>query len=86
MPPRHARGASCIGALLLQRQAITESQLEAAIVEQHRTGRRLAQVLVELGATTQAVLTDTLTEQLRAQGTRSKTSSGANRQAVQERT
>lgn len=86
MDPRHVRGASCIGALLVQRRAITETQLDAAIVEQQRTGGRLAQVLIEMGATTQAVLIGALTVQLRIQGTRPKTSPEENRHPIQERT
>ena len=70
MPPRHARKHACIGALLVQRHVITEAQLQAAIEQQQITGRRLAQVLIEMGATTQEVVIGTLTVQLNMHGTR----------------
>jgi hypothetical protein len=70
MPPRQARQHACIGALLVQRHVITEAQLQAAIEQQQITGRRLAQVLIDMGATTQEVVIGTLTVQLNMHGTR----------------
>ena len=86
MPPRHSRHRNSVGALLVQRHLITEAQLQAAIEQQHRTGRRLAQVLVEMGATTEDAVISTLTTQLRMEGTRATTRSEAIGQLTQERT
>ena len=75
IPPRQSRHHSCVGALLVQERVITEAQLQAAIEQQQRTGRRLAQVLIEMGATTQDAVIGTLTAQLRSQGKPARTSS-----------
>jgi hypothetical protein len=72
MLPRQTRQHVCVGALLVRRQVITEAQLQAAIEQQQATGRRLAQVLVEMGATTQDVIIATLTLHLNMHGARTK--------------
>src|SRR6266699_2826822 len=52
--PRHAPPprASALGELLLERELITKDQLAAAISHQRLSGRRLGQVLIDLGCTT----------------------------------
>ncbi len=72
MPPRQSRQHACIGALLVQRHVITEAQLQAAIERQQVTGQRLAQVLIEMGATTEDVVIATLAPQLNLHGARTK--------------
>src|SRR5579859_1522671 len=47
-PPR----PSALGELLLERELITKDQLAAAISHQRLSGRRLGQVLIDLGCTT----------------------------------
>jgi hypothetical protein len=86
MPPRQARQHACVGALLVQRHVITETQLLAAIEQQQASGRRLAQVLVEMGATTQEVVIGILTAELNRHGTRAKTCSGEGGHLTQDRT
>jgi hypothetical protein len=56
--------------LLVQRSVISEAQLQAALEQQQISGRRLAQVLVEMGATTQDVVIGTLAVQLNMHGAR----------------
>jgi hypothetical protein len=72
LPLRQARQHACVGALLLQRHLITEAQLRAAIEQQQVTGQRLAQVLIEIGATTQDVVIGALSVELNLHGTRAK--------------
>ena len=86
MPPRQSRQHACVGALLVQRHVITEAQLLAAIEQQQVTGRRLAQVLIEMGAATQDVLVSTLTADLNMQGTRAKVCSEAPGHLTEDRT
>ena len=86
MPPRQARHHACVGALLLQLRVITETQLQAAIEQQQATGRRLAQVLVEMGATTEEVVIGTLTVQLNLHGTRAQMCSEEGGHLTQDRT
>ena len=58
------RGHRALGGLLVQRGLVTDAQLEAAIVEQKKTGRRLGQVLVDRGLVSAEVLLEVLSEQL----------------------
>ena len=54
---RPVEGPKALGAMLCERGLLTEAQLQAAIVRQQETGRRLGHVLVELGfVTAEAVL------------------------------
>ena len=64
--PPHA----ALGAILRERDLITEQQLNAAIEQQKRTGRRLGQVLIDLGATTQDAVLGALSIQLGLPGIR----------------
>ena len=64
------RGHTALGALLVERGLITESQLEAAIHEQKTTGRRLGQVLVDHGVVTPDALLEVLSIQLGVPTTR----------------
>ena len=64
---RHARpahGRAALGAILLERELITDAQLQAAIDQQKRTGRRIGQVLIDMGATTQDAVLGALSIQL----------------------
>ena len=70
MPVRQSRQHACIGALLVRRRVITDAQLQAALEQQQINGRRLAQVLVEMGVTTQDVVTGALAVQLNMHGAR----------------
>ena len=53
-----------LGALLVERELLTDAQLEAAILRQRKTGRRLGHVLVELGFVTPDAVLATLGHQL----------------------
>lgn len=53
-----------IGELLLERKAITEAQLEAALLQQQRTRLRLGAVLIAQGAITEKTLAHALSEAL----------------------
>jgi len=53
-----------LGGLLVDRGLISETQLEAAISEQKRSGRRLGKVLVDSGLITPEALLEVLSEQL----------------------
>ena len=53
-----------IGELLLERGAITEAQLEAALQVQQKTSQRLGTALVSLGAITEKTLAHALSEAL----------------------
>ena len=59
-----------LGSILLEREVITEDQLNAAIEQQRRTGRRIGQVLIDLGATTQDAVLGALSVQLGMPGMR----------------
>ena len=63
-------GRPALGAILLERELITEEQLKTAIEQQKRTGRRLGQVLIDLGATTQDAVLGALSIQLGLPGIR----------------
>jgi type IV pilus assembly protein PilB len=66
----NARHHTALGALLLQGDLITEEQLQAAVEQQRRTGRRIGQVLIDMGATTQDAVLGALSVQLSMPGTR----------------
>jgi MSHA biogenesis protein MshE len=53
-----------IGDLLIAHQAITQEQLNAALAEQKKSGRKLGHVLVELGFVTEDQLLQLLSQQL----------------------
>jgi type IV pilus assembly protein PilB len=59
-----------LGRLLLNRNIVTEIELDAAIAHQKRSGVRLGQALVDLGYTTADAILATLGEQLNIQTTR----------------
>ncbi len=61
---------AALGAILRERDLITEDQLNAAIEQQKRTGRRLGQVLIDMGATTQDAVLGALSIQLGLPGIR----------------
>jgi type IV pilus assembly protein PilB len=61
---------AALGAILRERELITEEQLNAAIEQQKRTGRRLGQVLIDMGATTQDAVLGALSIQLGLPGIR----------------
>jgi type IV pilus assembly protein PilB len=58
------RVTKALGALLVERELLTEVQLEAAIERQQKTGRRLGHVVVELGFVTPDAVLATLGQQL----------------------
>ena len=69
----HAPGRAphaALGAILRERDLITEEQLNAAIEQQKRTDRRLGQVLIDMGATTQDAVLGALSVQLGLPGIR----------------
>ena len=72
--PAHAalpRGEHiALGTLLLGGELITEEQLAAAIDQQRRSGRRLGQVLIDMGATTPDAVLGALSVQLGIPGMR----------------
>lgn len=53
-----------LGELLVERGLLSRRQLELALAEQKRTGRRLGEVLVAYGFVSQQALTTTLLEQV----------------------
>ncbi len=53
-----------LGELLVDRGLLSARQLELALVEQRRTGRRLGEVLVGFGFVSEQALTATLLEQV----------------------
>ncbi len=59
--PRKAR----LGDLLLEHKVISKEQLETALADQRKSGRRLGRVLVENGYLTEDALLDFLSRQLR---------------------
>jgi hypothetical protein len=52
-----------LGALLVEKGLLTETELDAALAEQRRTGRLMGQILVESGSLTAFALAQALTEQ-----------------------
>ena len=69
-PAAPAPGRPALGAILVERELITEEQLKAAIEQQKRTSRRLGQVLIDMGATTQEAVLGALSIQLGLPGIR----------------
>ena len=53
-----------IGDLLVQNRVISEAQLEAALAEQKKSGRKLGRVLVDLGLVDEDQLLKFLSKQL----------------------
>ena len=53
-----------LGELLVQQQVISEKQLQQALVEQRRSGRKLGRVLADLGFVSESSLLDFLSRQL----------------------
>ena len=64
------RGHMALGGLLVDRGLITLAQLEAAVNDQKKTGRRLGRVLVEHGVLTPEALLEVLSAQLGVSTTR----------------
>jgi MSHA biogenesis protein MshE len=54
-----------IGDLLVESRKISEAQLQEALAEQKRTGRKLGQVLVDNGIITEEAILETLSQQLK---------------------
>ena len=69
-PPTGETKRATLGSILLERQVITDDQLNAAIEQQRRTGRRIGQVLIDMGATTQDAVLGALSVQLGMPGMR----------------
>jgi type IV pilus assembly protein PilB len=61
---------AALGAILRARELITDEQLNAAIEQQKKTSRRLGQVLIDMGATTQDAVLGALGIQLGMPGIR----------------
>jgi hypothetical protein len=53
-----------IGQILVEKQAITEEDLAAALEEQERSGRRLGEILIEQGRTSWLALARAMAEQV----------------------
>jgi hypothetical protein len=53
-----------IGQILLEQQAISEANLEAALREQERSGRRLGEILIESGHTSWLAIARAMAEQV----------------------
>jgi hypothetical protein len=53
-----------IGQILLEQEAITEADLEAALAEQERSGRRLGEILIESGRTSWLAIARAMAEQV----------------------
>jgi type IV pilus assembly protein PilB len=68
-----ARTNMALGQLLVERDLITSEQLEMAIAQQRTSGRRLGQVLIDLGFTTPDAVLGALTIQLGVAATRLNT-------------
>jgi type IV pilus assembly protein PilB len=62
--PYVPQGHTALGGLLVERGLITEAQLEAAVNEQKKSGRRLGRVLVDQGVLSPEALLDVLSAQL----------------------
>jgi type IV pilus assembly protein PilB len=65
-----ARNSVALGEVLLGRSLITDEQLQAAIEQQRTSGRRLGQVLIDLGFTTADAVLGALSIQLGVPATR----------------
>jgi hypothetical protein len=53
-----------IGQILLEKKAITEEHLDAALAEQERSGRRLGEILIESGHTSWLAIARAMAEQV----------------------
>jgi hypothetical protein len=53
-----------IGQILVEKQAITEEDLAAALAEQEHSGRRLGEILIEQGRTSWLALARAMAEQV----------------------
>ena len=69
-PAQQSHSRPALGAILRERDLITEDQLKAAIEQQKKTARRLGQVLIDMGATTQDAVLGALSIQLGLPGMR----------------
>jgi type IV pilus assembly protein PilB len=63
-------GPTALGAMLRDRGLLTDEQLSTAIARQRKSGRRLGQVLVELGFVTPEAVLEALSQQLGVPTTR----------------
>jgi type IV pilus assembly protein PilB len=61
---RPADGPKALGAMLCERGLLSDAQLQAAILRQQQTGRRLGHVLVELGMVTAEAVLEALSLQM----------------------
>ncbi|MCK5558874.1 MAG: type II secretion system protein GspE, partial [Candidatus Hydrogenedentes bacterium] len=52
-----------LGEILIESNQLLPEQLELALARQHETGRRLGQILLEMGFVSYEILTQALTEQ-----------------------
>jgi len=68
--PETPAAPASLGCMLLNRGLLTETQLETAIARQKRSGKRLGQILVDLGYTTPDAILAALSEQLNVPTTR----------------
>src|SRR5687767_7757497 len=57
-------GPTALGGMLRDRGLVTDDQLSAAVARQKKTGRRLGQILVELGFVTPEAVLEALSQQL----------------------
>ena len=69
-PPPPQRAGAALGEVLLERQLITREQLTLAIEHHRNSGRRLGQVLIDLGYTTPDAVLGALSLQLGVAATR----------------
>ena len=69
-PPPTPRAGAALGGVLLERQLITSEQLTIALEQQRSSGRRLGQVLIDLGFTTPDAVLGALSVQLGVAATR----------------
>ena len=70
IPPSPENRRATLGSILLEREVITEAQLNAAVEQQRRSGRRIGHVLIDMGATTQDAVLGALSVQLGMPGMR----------------
>ena len=63
---RPAAGWRPIGAVLVESGSITEAQLQAALAEQQRSGRKLGEILIDSGVITWNALALAIAEQVHA--------------------
>ncbi len=69
-PPSSPRFGAALGEVLLERQLITQEQLTIAVEHHRNSGRRLGQVLIDLGFTTPDAVLGALSLQLGVAATR----------------